>query len=40
VKPAPFAYFRPETLDEARALPAEHGSRGKPLAGGQSLVPG
>ena len=38
MKPAPFAYFRPRTLDEALALLAEHGDA-KPLAGGQSLIP-
>jgi len=38
VKPAPFAYYRPSTLDEALALLAEHGDA-KPLAGGQSLIP-
>jgi carbon-monoxide dehydrogenase medium subunit len=39
VKPAPFEYFSPQTLDEALALLAEHGSEAKPLAGGQSLIP-
>jgi carbon-monoxide dehydrogenase medium subunit len=39
VKPAPFAYARPETLDETLALLAEHGDEAKVLAGGQSLVP-
>jgi carbon-monoxide dehydrogenase medium subunit len=39
VKPAPFAYTRPETLDETLALLAEHGDDAKVLAGGQSLVP-
>jgi carbon-monoxide dehydrogenase medium subunit len=39
VKPAPFAYRRPETLDEALAIFAELGSDAKALAGGQSLVP-
>jgi carbon-monoxide dehydrogenase medium subunit len=38
VKPAPFEYFRPSTLDEALALLAGH-EDAKPLAGGQSLVP-
>jgi CO/xanthine dehydrogenase FAD-binding subunit len=37
VKPAPFAYFAPATLDEALALLAAPESR--VLAGGQSLVP-
>jgi CO/xanthine dehydrogenase FAD-binding subunit len=39
MKPAPFEYFRPQTLDEALALLAAHGSDAKPLAGGQSLIP-
>ncbi len=34
-----FAYHRPETLDEALALLAEHGPDAKVLAGGQSLLP-
>jgi aerobic carbon-monoxide dehydrogenase medium subunit len=38
VKPAPFAYHRPATLEEALALLAEDPDA-KPLAGGQSLVP-
>lgn len=39
MKPAPFLYHAPETLDEALALLAEHGDEAKVLAGGQSLVP-
>lgn len=39
MKPAPFTYHRPETLDEALALLADHGDDAKILAGGQSLVP-
>jgi len=40
VKPAPFAYHRPETLDEAVHLLAELAPQdGRILAGGQSLVP-
>lgn len=39
MKPAPFAYLRPETLDEALTILSQHGSDAKPLAGGQSLVP-
>jgi carbon-monoxide dehydrogenase medium subunit len=39
VKPAPFEYRRPATLDEALDLLAEHGDECKPLAGGQSLLP-
>jgi aerobic carbon-monoxide dehydrogenase medium subunit len=39
MKPAPFKYLAPETVDEAVALLAEHGTDGKALAGGQSLIP-
>ena len=39
MKPAPFKYFAPSTLDETLALLAEHGDDAKILAGGQSLVP-
>jgi carbon-monoxide dehydrogenase medium subunit len=39
VKPAPFEYFAPATVEEAVALLAEHGDDAKVLAGGQSLVP-
>ena len=39
MKPAPFEYFCPATLDEALATLAEHGTDAKPLAGGQSLIP-
>lgn len=39
MKPAPFEYHAPETLDEALALLAECGPDAKVLAGGQSLVP-
>jgi CO/xanthine dehydrogenase FAD-binding subunit len=39
VKPAPFEYQDPRSLDEAVGLLAEHGEEGKVLAGGQSLVP-
>ena len=39
MKPAPFQYFRPRSLDEALSLLAEHGGDAKPLAGGQSLIP-
>jgi carbon-monoxide dehydrogenase medium subunit len=38
MKPAPFAYHAPETLDEALALLAS-GDGARVLAGGQSLVP-
>src|SRR5687767_2098556 len=39
MKPAPFEYFRPRSLDEALSLLGEHGPDAKPLAGGQSLIP-
>jgi CO/xanthine dehydrogenase FAD-binding subunit len=39
VKPAAFAYHRPETIEQALDLLSEHGDEGKILAGGQSLVP-
>lgn len=38
MKPAPFAYHRPASLEEALSLLAEH-EGAKPLAGGQSLIP-
>ena len=39
MKPAPFAYHRAETLDQALALLDRHGDEARLLAGGQSLVP-
>ncbi|HYU91529.1 MAG TPA: xanthine dehydrogenase family protein subunit M [Gemmatimonadales bacterium] len=39
MKPAPFDYFSPATVEEALALLDEHGGDAKPLAGGQSLIP-
>jgi len=40
VKPAPFVYHAPKTIDDAVAMLAELGPRdGRVLAGGQSLVP-
>jgi len=39
VKPVDFHLHRPSTLDEALELMAEHAEDGKPLAGGQSLLP-
>jgi aerobic carbon-monoxide dehydrogenase medium subunit len=39
VKPAPFVYHRPGSLDEALEVLASLGDDGKVLAGGQSLVP-
>lgn len=38
MKPAPFDYIKPSSLDEALALLAEHGDEATLLAGGQSLV--
>jgi len=39
MKPAPFEYDDPQTVDEALDLLARHGAECKVLAGGQSLVP-
>jgi aerobic carbon-monoxide dehydrogenase medium subunit len=39
MKPPPFAYAAPETLQEAVALLAEHGGQARPISGGQSLMP-
>jgi aerobic carbon-monoxide dehydrogenase medium subunit len=39
MKPAPFEYHSPDTLEEALELKAQHGDEGKALAGGQSLIP-
>jgi carbon-monoxide dehydrogenase medium subunit len=39
MKPAPFAYHAPRSLEEATGLLAEHGDDARILAGGQSLVP-
>jgi len=39
MKPAPFEYFAPTTVDEALARLAEYGYDAKVLAGGQSLIP-
>ncbi len=39
MKPAPFVYHAPRTLDEALAALGEVGHDGKILAGGQSLIP-
>src|SRR5438552_3210928 len=39
MKPPPFVYHRPDTLDEALDLLGEHGDEAKVLAGGQSLLP-
>jgi CO/xanthine dehydrogenase FAD-binding subunit len=39
MKPAPFEYYDPTTVDEALDLLAKYGDECKVLAGGQSLVP-
>jgi len=39
VKPAPFRYLRPSSVDEAISVLAAEGYGAKPLAGGQSLIP-
>ena len=39
MKPAPFEFFAPETLQAALELKSQHGDEAKPLAGGQSLIP-
>jgi carbon-monoxide dehydrogenase medium subunit len=39
LKPPPFLYVRPRSIDEALEVLAAHGDNAKVLAGGQSLVP-
>ena len=39
MKPAPFEYFAPTTVDEVVGLLHQRGDDAKVLAGGQSLVP-
>jgi aerobic carbon-monoxide dehydrogenase medium subunit len=39
MKPPPFHYHRPDSVEQALAVLAEVGTDGKVLAGGQSLVP-
>jgi 2-furoyl-CoA dehydrogenase FAD binding subunit len=39
MKPRPFDYIRPDTVDEVLALLAEYGDEARILAGGQSLIP-
>jgi CO/xanthine dehydrogenase FAD-binding subunit len=39
MKPAPFDYHVPSTIDEAVGLLAEPGNEGKVLCHGQSLIP-
>ena len=38
MKPRPFDYVRPDTVDEATAILAEHGEAARVLAGGQTLI--
>jgi 2-furoyl-CoA dehydrogenase FAD binding subunit len=38
MKPRPFDYARPDSVEEAVALLAEHGDAARVLAGGQSLI--
>ena len=39
MKPPPFEYFNPTSIDEALMHLSEHGYDAKVLAGGQSLIP-
>lgn len=39
MKPAPFEYFAPTSIEEALGVLAQHADEAKALAGGQSLVP-
>ena len=39
MKPAPFSYHAPASVDEAVALIGELGDLGRVLAGGQALLP-
>jgi CO/xanthine dehydrogenase FAD-binding subunit len=39
MKPPPFEYYAPDSIEKALSLLAEHGYDAKPLAGGQSLIP-
>ena len=39
MKPPPFKYIEPDTLEQALELLAEYGDEAKLLAGGQSLIP-
>jgi 2-furoyl-CoA dehydrogenase FAD binding subunit len=38
MKPRPFDYARPDSVDEALALLSEHGDEARVLAGGQTLI--
>jgi carbon-monoxide dehydrogenase medium subunit len=39
MKPAPFEYFAPDSLEAALELKSQYGDEAKALAGGQSLIP-
>lgn len=39
MKPAPFEYLAPDSVEQALTALAEHGEQAKLLAGGQSLIP-
>jgi CO/xanthine dehydrogenase FAD-binding subunit len=39
MKPAPFEYFAPDSLEAALDLKSQYGDEAKALAGGQSLIP-
>jgi carbon-monoxide dehydrogenase medium subunit len=39
MKPPPFEYLRPSSLEEALKIKSQHGDEAKVLAGGQSLIP-
>ena len=39
MKPAPFEYYVPDSIEQALDLLREHGDTARLLAGGQSLVP-
>ncbi|MBC7877820.1 MAG: xanthine dehydrogenase family protein subunit M [Anaerolineales bacterium] len=39
MKPAPFEYHAPDSIEQALGLMSQHAGEGKILAGGQSLVP-
>jgi carbon-monoxide dehydrogenase medium subunit len=39
MKPAPFEYYAPDSLEQALGLMSQHAGEAKILAGGQSLVP-
>jgi aerobic carbon-monoxide dehydrogenase medium subunit len=39
MKPAPFSWHAPETVEEALVLLQQYGDDARPLAGGQSLIP-